>query len=111
MKDTLTKFTHQSDALDASHGTSLKGHLYNTTYNDLYETFGPPTFDDVSSDSKVQFEWVFDFNGNTYTIYDWKTFSQDYTLNELTKWNIGGKEYYGDFSDHIEALIDKSKQL
>jgi hypothetical protein len=109
MSTILRKITDKAEALDNAHGSSLGGYLFNTTYNDLYEAFGAPTFDSESGDGKVQFEWVFEFNGNCYTIYDWKTYSVEESLNRLTKWNIGCKEYYGEFSDHIESILKSKK--
>ena len=90
-------------------GTSLKGYLHNTTYSELIEAFGEPTFNKESGDGKIQFEWVFKFNEEIFTLYDWKTYDVNYTINELTTWNIGGKTYYGDFSDHIEQILNDKK--
>lgn len=87
-------------------GTSLKGHLYGVTYAQLVKTFGQPAFNpEDSGDGKVNFEWVFKFNDEIFTLYDWKTYDVEYTINELTTWNIGGKTYYGDFSTYIEKLL------
>lgn len=93
-------------------GTSLKGYLLDTTYIDLCDAFGEPTYmPEDSGDGKIHFEWVFDFNGETFTLYDWKTYDEEYSLTELTKWNVGGKVFYGDFIDHIESVIyDKRKE-
>ena len=104
----LTKLSREeSDIL----GTSLRGYLHNTKYSDLIEVFGEPTFNQESGDGKVHFEWVFDFNGETFTLYDWKTYNIEYTMNELTTWNIGGKTYSGEFSDHIEQIINDKKVI
>ena len=96
--------TDQYEALETSWGTSLKGYLY-ATYSQLVEALGEPTFPEQSGDGKVQVEWVVDFKGETFTIYDWKTYSRDYTLFELDKFNVGGKSYAGDFIDYVEQLI------
>lgn len=95
--------------LDVITGASFKGYLHNTKYSDLIKTFGPPTFNQESGDGKIQFEWVFEYNGDTFTLYDWKTYDVEYTINELTTWNIGGKTSHVDFSNHIEELLN-SKQ-
>jgi len=107
MKNNLEQITDREQALESLHGTHLVGYLNNTTYADLIESFGQPIFNQVNADGKVQFEWVFKFNGDVFTLYDWKTYDVTYTINELTTWNIGGKTYYGDFSDHIESLLKK----
>lgn len=100
----ITKL-NQEEALDVIGGSSLKGHLYNVKYSQLIRTLGQPTFEEESGDGKVQFEWVFNFNGEVFTIYDWKTYDIEYSINELTTWNVGGKTYAGEFIDHIEGLI------
>lgn len=88
-----------------SFGTSLKGYLY-TTYNELVELLGEPTYlPEDSGDGKVNFEWVVEFNDEIFTIYDWKTYDPEYSMNELDQWNIGGKTYCGDFSDFIESKL------
>lgn len=86
-------------------GTSLKGYVY-TTYSRLVEIFGEPTYlPEDSGDGKVNFEWVFEFNGEIFTIYDWKTYDPEYSMTQLEKWHIGGKTYYGEFSDYIESKL------
>jgi len=108
----LEKITDKNQAFDMMHGTSKSGNLFNTKYVDLIEAFGQPTFDQESGDGKVNFEWVFDFNGDTFTIYDWKTWDAEYTKNELTSWSIGSRVYYGDFSDCVESILRiKSKKI
>jgi hypothetical protein len=110
MKNYLEKLQDAEYALNVTTGTSLKGYLHNTKYSDLIKAFGQPTFNQESGDGKVQFEWVFEFNGDIFTLYDWKTYDVEYTINELTTWNIGGKTSYVDFSNHIEELLN-SKQV
>jgi len=103
----LTKRTREDGFVS---GTSFKGYLHNTRYSDLVEAFGEPTWGpDDCGDGKVHFEWNFDFDGEVFTLYDWKTYDIEYTINELTTWNIGGKSYYGEFSDHIEEILNDKK--
>ena len=78
-------------ALYEAGGTSLKGYLMDVTYTQLCELFGEPVFDEASGDDKVQFEWCILFEESYYTIYDWKTYDPQYSMQELTTWNIGGK--------------------
>ncbi len=85
-------------------GSSLKGYI-NATYSQLIAALGEPTHDEPSEDEKVQVEWVVEFNDEIFTIYDWKTYSREYTENELQMFNVGGKTYAGDFIDALEALI------
>lgn len=88
-------------------GTSLKGYLVGVTYNDLVQTFGQPTYPNRSEDDKVQKEWVFSWKDNTYTIYDWKTYDEKYTIYQLTKWNVGAKSGASiyEFGEAIETLL------
>lgn len=87
-------------------GSSLKGYLH-TTYHKLVELLGEPTYlPKDSGDGKVNFEWVVKFNGEIFTIYDWKTYDPEYSMYELDRWNIGGKTYYGEFIDYIESKLN-----
>ena len=104
MKNILQKLSQEEDY---STGTSLKGYLHNTTYAQLIEAFGQPTYSQESGDGKVQFEWIFEFNGEIFTLYDWKTYDESYTLEEYDRWHVGAKVYSGDFEDLIEQLVNK----
>jgi hypothetical protein len=84
-------------------GTSLKGYT-KATYKQLVATLGEPTFNEASLDDKTQVEWVVKFRNNYFTIYDWKTFDREYTMNELTIFHVGGKV---DALDFIIALKNK----
>lgn len=90
-------------------GTSLKGYLKaGIKFTDLYRTLGEPTFKpEDSGDGKIQYEWVLKLNGHVFTIYDWKTYDQDYTLNEYDRWHVGGKVYAGDFEDLINKMVEE----
>ncbi len=85
-------------------GTSLKGYI-NATYSQLLEVLGKPTYDEPSGDDKVQVEWVVEFEGDIFTIYDWKTGSREYTENELKTFNVGGTKSAFDFIQEVETLI------
>ncbi len=87
-------------------GTSLKGYI-NATYSQLLEVLGKPTYDEPSGDDKVQVEWVVEFEGDIFTIYDWKTGSREYTENELTTFNVGGNTSAFDFIQEVESQINK----
>lgn len=98
------KVLNFQEAESLTNGSSLKGYI-NATYYQLIETLGEPTYNEPSGDEKTQMEWVVEFEGNIFTIYDWKTYSRNYTENELTRFNVGGKTYAGDFIDNIESLL------
>lgn len=90
-------------ASDQVNGTSLKGYI-SATYTQLVSVLGEPTFNTASGDEKTQVEWIVKFKSKYYSVYDWKTYDREYTLNELTVFNIGGKEEAFDF---IIALENK----
>lgn len=73
-------------------GTSLKGYIEGWSYDDMVHVLGEPTFNEPSGDDKTQVEWVVRFGNQVFTIYDWKTYDREFTLNKLTTWNVGGKE-------------------
>ena len=99
------------DIYGQTDGSSKTGDLRNTTFADLKRVLGEPTWGpEDSGDGKVQYEWAVEFEGDIFTIYDWKTFDESYTLNKLTTWSVGGKVYSGDFETFIESLI-KNKTM
>jgi hypothetical protein len=85
-----------------TNGTHKIGELNGVFYSDLVDILGEPTFDEPSGDDKVQKEWVIEFKGDIFTIYDWKTFNEEYTTNELDRWSIGGK---GSNPDELIAAL------
>ena len=84
--------------------SSLKGYV-KATYPKLIELLGEPTYSEESGDSKVQKEWVVEYEGEVFTIYDWKTYDAEYTINELDEFNVGGKTYAGEFIQALETKI------
>jgi len=68
--------------------TSLKGYI-ETTYQDLVDRFGKPTFEDHDPREKVNAEWVLEIDGKIATIYNWKT---GQIPMEKHDWNIGGHD-------------------
>lgn len=102
--EAIFKVLNFQEAESLTHGSSLKGYI-NATYSQLIEAIGEPTYDEPSGDEKTQMEWVVEFNDEIFTIYDWKTYSRNYTENELTQFNVGGTTYAGDFINYVELLI------
>lgn len=97
------------EALCETTGTSLKGYLKaGIKFTDLYRTLGEPTFKpEDCGDGKIQYEWDLKWNGNVYTIYDWKTYDQQYTLNEYDCWHVGSKVYAAEFIEMVEKMIEE----
>lgn len=94
-------------AYNATTGTSLSGYI-NVTYPQLVKVLGEPTHNTPSGDNKTQKEWVVEFEGSIFTIYDWKTFDEDYTINKLSRFNVGSKRNATNF---IETLENKIKEI
>lgn len=90
-------------------GTSLHGYL-DTTFDSLVKVFGPPNFDDISSDDKVKIEWDIKFNdGTVATIYDYKNYemSNDEVKEKNKDWHIGG--HSDDSLKEVVRKMEKSK--
>ena len=81
---------NQKEALQLENGTYKIGEINGMRYYELVEILGEPTFNEESFDGKIQVEWVVDYQGSIFTIYDWKTFDREYTLESLRSWSIGG---------------------
>ena len=105
------KIVNTNSALQSIKGTSLKDRLFGFNYKQLVITFGEPTFSKVSNDGKIQKEWVFEriSDGEVFTIYDWKTYDEDYTMTMNQNWNVGSRVYAGEFvTDSIESITKKN---
>ena len=121
MKEDFKIYTseEQEEAMDLSCGTSLAGYLKDTTYDQLVNALGEPTHPDASGDNKTQKEWIIEFKGTVFTIYDWKTYSEEDTIMFYRNWHIGSKEsnpfrsvnYKGKPSVRVEEFIEHIKFL
>lgn len=67
--------------------TSLSGYVV-STYEDLVNTFGLPSYKNEDPDDKVQTKWRLKINGVVATIYNWKTGVTP--TAGLYNWHIGG---------------------
>jgi len=86
-------------------GTSLRNKIHGYKFRQLVEVLGQPTFPYESVDGKTTKEWVVLFNDEVFTVYDWKTFDEDYTTNQLTQWNVGGKTSSNEFVQYLEQKL------
>ena len=66
------------------------GELTNIKYSDLVRILGEPTYNEESGDRKTQVEWWILLNEKYFTIYDFKTYDREFTLNGLDVWSVGG---------------------
>lgn len=101
------KLLNKQEAITAVGGTHLKAYLGGYTYSQLVDALGEPTFPEPSGDDKIQKEWVFTYKGEVFTIYDWKTYDEEYTTTRLYSWNVGGKTPAYDFIEAIENKLNK----
>jgi hypothetical protein len=88
-------------------GTSYSGCI-KANYKQLVEALGEPTWDEASGDDKVQVEWVCEFEGNLFTVYDYKTYDREHTLNKLDEFHIGSKVVANEFIGMLEAKIKEN---
>jgi hypothetical protein len=97
-------------ALQSINGTHLQDRLTGVMYRDMINTFGEPTFStEDDGDGKVNFEWVFKFGEDIFTVYDWKV-PADYARHILgrmdeVQFHVGGKTYAGDFIEYIQKSV------
>jgi hypothetical protein len=82
--------SEQMEAIRRLTGTYNIGRLDGFKYYNLIEILGQPTFSMTSDEGKVQKEWVIEYDDNIFTVYDWKTYDEEFTMSELTSWRIGG---------------------
>jgi len=103
------KITNKKSALDLVGGTSLKDRLIGFNYKQLVAAFGEPTIPQGSSDGKVQKEWVFvrTEDNAVFTLYDWKTYDENYTMTMNQTWNVGSKVYAGEFVNDLMVQLKK----
>ena len=109
MKNELEVIRDKEWAMDKMHMSSFMTYLGGAvTYQVLVDAFGEPTFEpEDSGDGKVNYEWVIYFDGSYYSIYDWKTYSPEYTRTEYTNWHVGGKTGVLEVDAFTRTVLDK----
>ena len=102
--------TDKKEALEGINGTHLVDHLTGVTYNDLVNTFGEPTFStEDDGDGKINYEWVFKFGNEIFTVYDWKVYA-DYARHIMGRagemqFHVGGKTNASAFVRYIQKSV------
>lgn len=74
-------------------GTSLSNYI-DASYAELVELFGSPSYDETSSDDKVDVEWVLaNEEGQVVTIYNWKDYDGGTRARTASsyRWHIGSR--------------------
>jgi|14BtaG_2_1085337.scaffolds.fasta_scaffold02965_14 hypothetical protein len=100
-----------NEIYNATHQTHRLRSLTDVDYYDLVRIFGQASIPVESADGKVQKEWVFDYKGEIFTIYDWKTYDEHETMTELFTWNIGGKSFDQEFADELLHLLPAGAKI
>ena len=115
----LKVLEYENDEYANINGTSFQG-VIKTTYDQLVEIFGKPTYTDADPYEKVNAEWTInstvvekdqdpdDYFYKVFTIYNWK---DGRIPTEEYEWHIGGQDYEAkEIADAIfENHINKSK--
>ena len=115
----LKVLEYENDDLLNTNGFHYVG-VIKTTYDQLVEIFGKPTFTDADPYEKVNAEWTIqstvvekdedpdDYFYKGFTIYNWKT---GYIPTEEYEWHVGGQDYEAHeiASAIFENHINKSK--
>lgn len=101
---TKEQFQVFENSTDVADGTWKIGSLTGLFFRDLVEILGKPTLVG-SGDNKVQYEWIIKFEGEIFTIYDWKTYDAEYTEYELYTWSIGGNDRSAIMLDEFKHFI------
>lgn len=100
-----------NEIYNATHQTHRLKSLTDVDYYDIVKTFGQPSIPVESGDGKVQKEWVFDYKGEIFTIYDWKTYDENVTTSELLTWSLGGKSFNQEFVDELLHLLPDGAKI
>jgi len=91
-----------TDAVNTN-GSSRIGSLNHMKYNDILKRVGPPTIYYNGAHDKVNYEWIFKVNGDIFTIYDYKAWSEVYAFEQLQHWSVGG---FANTNKNMQILID-----
>ncbi len=86
-----------------TNGSSRIGSLNHMNYNDIVRRVGPPTISYDGAHDKVNYEWIFKVNGDIFTIYDYKAWSEVYAFEQLQHWSVGG---FANTNKNMQILID-----
>tara|TARA_R110000737_G_scaffold114031_3_gene147090 strand:+ start:1888 stop:2259 length:372 start_codon:yes stop_codon:yes gene_type:complete len=86
-----------------TNGSSRVGSLNHMGYKDIVKRVGPPTINYNGAHDKVNVEWIFKVNGDIFTLYDYKSWSETYTFDLLNHWSVGGFE---NTDENMQILID-----
>ena len=86
-----------------TNGSSRVGSLNHMGYKDIVKRVGPPTINYDGAYDKVNVEWIFKVNSDIFTLYDYKSWSETYTFEQLNHWSVGGFE---NTDENMQILID-----
>ena len=84
------------------------GELTNVTYTDIVRVYGEPSilhYENDKTDGKIQVEWIFQYDSKPFTIYDWKTYDLESTMESLKTWSIGGLSEDEEFINSLKNSL------
>jgi hypothetical protein len=87
-----------------TNGSSRVGSLNHMGYKDIVKRVGPPTINYDGAHDKVNVEWIFKVNGDIFTLYDYKSWSETYTFDLLNHWSVGGFENTDENTIHSKKM-------
>ncbi len=100
-----------NEIYNATHQTHRLRYLTDVDYYDLVRIFGQASIPVESGDGKVQKEWVFEYKGEIFTVYDWKTYDEQETMTNLFTWSLGGKSFNQEFADELLYLLPDGAKI
>lgn len=103
MNSQLIKIESKEEARRLTNRYSYQTRFW-ATYAQLVEILGEPTFDRRDLD-KSNHEWVVNYRGLTYTIYDWKEIVDASESTREFDWHVGAD----DDLNNAEAFVERIK--
>ena len=105
----MNKVTDRTLAASLRQGTSLLGKISRFTFANLRTALGEPTFEyerfEMDGTHK---EWVIEWEGEIYVIYDWNSDLHFTESGMLLEWNVGTTNGLKTFLPEIEKMLNNS---
>jgi len=99
----------QKEVSDNNVSTSLASYV-SATYDELTQIFGSPTYDLNDGLDKSNFEWVIEFSGYFFTIYDWKC-TAIFSIRERNLWHLGSEWRRSDNAITLAFTTELNKKI
>ena len=99
----------QQETVENNVSTALSTYV-SATYDELLQVLGQPTYDLNDGLDKSNFEWVIEFAGHFFTIYDWKC-SASYSVQERNLWHLGAQWRNNDNAITLAFTTELNKKI